>query len=241
MPRFRPHMNNKKLVLFDIDGTLIYHAGSRKWHDQYAHGFQMAYGFTPTWDHKKYNGNVEMQVAWAILQDHGVSREEFEKHYPKYIHEMHEYLKEQSRNEVLFKIIEPASALVKILHKRDDVILGILTGNAERIAHWKLDHVGLSEYFTFGLYGDAANSRIELAKQAFEKAKKELNMEFAPGNVIVIGDTVHDIRCGKAIGAVTVAVTTGMHGFWDELKKENPDILVETLMDPQVLSLFSLK
>ena len=148
--------------------------------------------------------------------------------------------KEGSKKGPLFQIIEPARDLVVRLHRRDDIVLGILTGNAERIANWKLDHVGLSRYFTFGLYGDAANSRIELAKGAIEKAKKQLKMKFAPADIIVIGDTVHDIRCGKAIGAVTVAVTTGMHGFWDVLKAENPDILVESLADPQVLSLFSM-
>jgi phosphoglycolate phosphatase len=231
---------NSKLVLFDIDGTLVYHVGPGKWESQYAHGFKVAYGMDPTWEMGKYNGGVEKQVAEDILRDHGVANDEFKKHYPKYLEAMHEYLLEVSKNGPLYHIIEPARELVVKLYGRKDIVLGILTGNAERIAHWKLDHVELSKYFSFGLYGDVADSRIALAKTAIREAQAKLHMTFAPQDIVVIGDTVHDIRCGKAIGAVTIAVTTGMHVLRDTLQAEKPDLLVESLMDPKVLSLFSL-
>jgi phosphoglycolate phosphatase len=233
---------NTKLVLFDIDGTLIHHVGPRKWEEQYQYGFKTAYGVDPSWDFSKYNGNVELQAAWDILKNHGMGREEFDKHYQEYIDAMHEHLDSESQGAgPLFRIIEPAHTLVKKLYGREDVVLGILTGNAKRIADWKLDHVGLSKYFTFGLYGDVADDRISLAKTVFDEAKSKLKKTFAPSDIVVIGDTIHDIRCGKAIGAITIAVTTGLHGFWDTLMAEEPDILVKSLMEPQVLQLFQIK
>ena len=78
-------------------------------------------------------------------------------------------------------------------------------------------------------------------KLVFEKAKRELHITFTATDIILIGDTVHDIRCGKAIGATTIAVTTGMHGDPKVLEAEKPDLLVTSLADPRVSSLFSSK
>ena len=144
--------------------------------------------------------------------------------------------------EITRKIIPDAVVFVRLLKaKRPRVVRGILSGNARKIAQWKLSHTGLLKYFSFGLYGDEADDRIELAGQVFAKAKLELAMDLKPEEIVVIGDTVFDIRCGKGIGATTIAVTTGMHGSPEELAREKPDYLVNSLMDPTVLSLFSLK
>lgn len=234
-------MIGKKLVLFDIDGTLIYHVGLRKWNEQYKHGMRVTYGVSEPQDYSKYNGSVEMHMAWDIAQKYGVSRGDFLTKFPSYIQSMIEHLDDWRKRGPVFQPIPEAVNLVGKLLKRKEYILGVLTGNAKRIADWKLSHTGLLKHFSFGLYGQEADDRISLAKLVFTKAKRELGEDFAPQDIIVIGDTVYDIRCAKAIGARVIAVTTGMHGDPAVLEKELPDLLVTSLADLRVSSLFSLK
>lgn len=233
-------MNTKKLVLFDIDGTLIYHADSFHFEEQYEHAMEKVYGVKHPFVMHVYNGTVERYIAWDMARQHGITRSEFLKKFPQYIEAMHDLLESKVGKEKLFVPIGSAVSLVEKLASHDDWILGIITGNAERIARWKLEHTGLSSYFHFGLFGDAADDRMELAGMVFEKAKKQLGVDLAPQDIVVIGDTIYDIRCGKAIGAKTIAVTTGFHIERETLAAEKPDYLVDSLLNPRILSLFSL-
>lgn len=223
-----------KLVLFDIDGTLMFHVGRRSWNEQYAHGMKVAYGITQAHDFSVYNGSIERHMAWEVVKSHNISREDFFAKFPLYTEAMLEHLNHWAKDGAVFQAIPEAVALVKKLSKDNNIILGILTGNAESIAHWKLAHVGIDSYFSFGLYGEEADNRVDLAKLVFEKAKKELHQDISPEDISVIGDTVHDIRCGKAIGAATIAVTTGMHNDPSVLLGEKPDLLVDSLADLRV-------
>lgn len=213
----------------------MYHVeGTRHWNEQYEHGLRVAYDIHEKEDYTKYNGSIEMHLAWSIAQKFGFSREEFLRRFPVYVSAMLEHLDEWSQKGPVFQSIPEAVALVDKLSTQKKFILGLLTGNARRIADWKLAHTGLLNYFSFGLYGEEADDRIALAKLVFEKAKRELRQVFVSKDIVVIGDTIHDIRCGKAIGAVTIAVTTGMHGDPAALEKEKPDLLVDSLADPRV-------
>lgn len=230
-----------KLVLFDIDGTLIYHVGVRKWEEQYYEGLRKVYGITGEYDVMQYNGTVERLLAWNLVKQSGkLNRKQFLEKFPEYVDVMHGFLERWGKDTKLFKIIPEAVTFVLLLkEKQPNIVRGILSGNARKIAEWKLSHTGLSSYFSFGLYGDEADDRVELAGQVFSKAKSQFGLDLKPKDVVIIGDTVFDIRCGKAIGAITIAVTTGMHGSPEELAREKPDFLVNSLMDPSILSLFS--
>lgn len=225
----------KRLVLFDIDGTLIYHVGPRKWEEQYIHGFKTAYGIDDGGDFGKHNGTTELQAAWNVIQTHGISKKDFAGKFPDYIAAMHDHLETWAAKGDVFRVINDAKKLADLLRADPDTILGVLTGNAKRIANWKLSHTGFDGYFKFGVYGENADSRIVLAQSVFDETQKQLHQKFAPENIIVIGDTVHDIRCGKAIGAKTIGVLTGMHADPAVMEAEKPDILVSSLMDRAVL------
>jgi phosphoglycolate phosphatase-like HAD superfamily hydrolase len=231
---------NNKLILFDIDGTLMYHVGPRKWEEQYQDGMKAAYGITEPYEYAKYNGSIERHMAWDIVQKHDVSRQEFLKKFPLYVSAMREHLVGWAQKGPVFQVIPEAMKLVQLLAARGEDTLGILTGNAESIAYWKLSHTGYDGFFSFGMFGEEADDRIGLAKLVFAKAKKELNRTIEGKDIVVLGDTVHDIRCGQAIGATTIAVTTGMHADPAVLQKEQPTMLVSSLMDPQVLAFFGL-
>lgn len=231
-----------KLVLFDIDGTLISHLPHWNWEAQYVYGMSKAFGYTETFRSQDYNGTAERYMPWDLVRGAGVSREEYLRKFPQYVDAMYEHIQRQvQKHGQSFECIAAAASLVEKLYKQKTVHLAILSGNAKKIALWKLEHTGLVRYFPFGLYGDEADDRIELAGQVFERAKDELGLVLTPRDITVIGDTVYDIRCGKAIGAYTIAVTTGMHGDRSLLSHENPDLLVDSLMDKSVLALFSLK
>lgn len=240
-------MKQKKLALFDIDGTLIYHVGKTSWLASYAQTIQEAYGVSIAHGDEerfrlKHDGSLERKIAWDELSVHDIGRDTFLKHFPDYVARRLAWYKERANVEQLYRAIVHASELaLRLSVKPERFVVGLLTGNVRSIASWKLSHAGVPDVFRFGLYGDEADDRIALARLVFEKSEKELGWRPMPQDIVVIGDTVHDVRCGKAIGAVTIAVTTGMHGDRTVLEKEHPDLLVDSLMDEWVLGLLGLK
>jgi len=226
-----------KLILFDIDGTLIYHVGKHPYQNQYELAIQETFGVTAGFDMARYNGTLDRHNSWDAVREMGITRKEFLKKFPTYINNLHRIMTNRAKEHTLYEPIDSAVSFVKTVHSQKDIALGVITGNAKRIARWKLDYTGLSGYFPFGLYGDEADDRARLAKLVFAKAKKELKLALSPQDITVIGDTVFDIRCGKAIEAKTIAVTTGHHVTRDMLAAEQPDLIVDSLMDPRVLSL----
>jgi len=111
---------------------------------------------------------------------------------------------------------------------------GLLTGNHEEGARLKLSHLGIWHYFEFGAYADDSHIRNELGPFALARAKKKLGIEFPPERVFIIGDTPHDVACGKAIGAKTIAVATGSFSV-AELEAEKPTHTFADLSDTQAL------
>jgi phosphoglycolate phosphatase-like HAD superfamily hydrolase len=125
-------------------------------------------------------------------------------------------------------VLPGVAALLAQLAQRQDVAVGLLTGNTQRGAKVKLAHYGLAEYFRFGGFGDAHLDRNQVAADALSAAREFLGHNVEPADVFVIGDTPLDIRCARAIGAHAVAVATGGHAL-DELARARPDLLLADL------------
>jgi phosphoglycolate phosphatase-like HAD superfamily hydrolase len=106
--------------------------------------------------------------------------------------------------------------------------LGLLTGNIRLGAEIKLRHFGLWETFRFGGFADDHEDRDHIAVAALERGRRVLGKNLSPLEVVVVGDTPFDVRCGKFIGAKVLAVATGGAKL-DELKKCQPDWAVEDL------------
>ncbi len=230
-----------KLVLFDIDGTIIAHAGTIvRAVSRYDIAIKEAYGVDSVFDIQKYNGFIERSIVWDLIKDSGITHEEFLQKFSSYVEYLHKSLVELEKEGALYVTIPDAITLLAKLATIPDIALGVITGNAKRIAEWKLEKTGLAKYFSFGLYGDEADDRIELAGMVFEKAKAHFGQSFGREQIVVIGDTIHDIRAGEAIGAYTIAVTTGLHGPSAELAATEPDLLVDSLLDRKILTFFGL-
>jgi phosphoglycolate phosphatase-like HAD superfamily hydrolase len=121
--------------------------------------------------------------------------------------------------------------LLDILDQREDVFLGLLTGNFEAGARIKLEHFDLWRYFPCGAFGDDAADRNELVPFAVERARRCGLPEMDPSNILVVGDTPHDVACARAVGATPVGVATG--GFTaGQLRESGADIVYENLGNP---------
>ena len=118
--------------------------------------------------------------------------------------------------------------------------VGILTGNVRKMAEWKLTHSGI-DLFPFHVWvtDDNAEDRITLAKEVFDAAATVYGKPILAKDMIIIGDAVGDIRCAKAIGVKHIIVVTGGHKK-EELISEQPDILVDSLMDKTVRDFFGV-
>lgn len=120
--------------------------------------------------------------------------------------------------------------ILEKLSSRDDIFLGLLTGNFQRSARIKLDSHKLNHYFSFGAFGDDAPVRNLLPEVAKKRVAELFQKDMDYSKTYIIGDTVYDIRCAKYAGAVSVAVGTG----WvpaEKLLDEKPDYYFENLED----------
>jgi len=117
------------------------------------------------------------------------------------------------------------------LRERDDVTSLLLTGNTPAGAKSKLEHYGLAEYFAGGAFCVDGDDRPMIARRALDVAAEHTGAEIAPDSAYVIGDTPADIRCGREIGARTVAVASGAYDL-EELAEHDPWLMLERLPDP---------
>ncbi len=122
---------------------------------------------------------------------------------------------------------------LEALAQRDDVVNMLLTGNVAGGAEAKLRHYDLWQYFSAGgAYSVEGDDRPAIARRARELAA-EHGGEVPPGErMFVIGDTPHDVHCGDAIGARTVAVATGPGYDLEALRASEPWVLLEQLPEP---------
>jgi phosphoglycolate phosphatase len=123
---------------------------------------------------------------------------------------------------------------LEAVHAHPEIHQALLTGNLREGARLKLSYMGLWDYFEFGAFADDSHLRDELGPFALARAKEKLGIDFPPDRVWIIGDTPHDIACGKAIGAKTIAVATGAFSV-EELAALNPTHTFQDLSDTQAL------
>jgi phosphoglycolate phosphatase len=209
-----------KLLLFDIDGTLLKTEGvgwlsvCQAAKDAFAVEEDLV-GITVA-------GNTDGRIFREILSKHGLSStlENIDRLKERYLERLSGNL-----------LTRPGCVLPGIVELLDAVdaipcAKGLLTGNIERGARVKLGNYGLSIRFEFGAFADDSTDRDELGPFAKKRAESKYGRTFDPKDIFVIGDTPRDIACGRAFGAQTVAVATGQYRS-EELSKHEPDFLFE--------------
>ncbi|MCH8924158.1 MAG: HAD hydrolase-like protein, partial [Planctomycetes bacterium] len=157
------------------------------------------------------------------------STDNWQRFCAAYLEHLHVNL-QRREGRVLAGVVE----LLEHLAGRGDVAVGLLTGNVAEGARIKLEYYALMRHFAFGGYGDEHPGRDDVAREALRVAQSHLGQAISGQEVCVIGDTPHDIRCARAIGARAIAVSSGFCSA-EELREAEPDLLVDSLADPAVL------
>jgi phosphoglycolate phosphatase-like HAD superfamily hydrolase len=219
----------KKLVLFDIDGTILLTAGAGK--RAFNRALIDVFGCTGPEDHA-FGGKTDPQIARELMRIEGKADDHIDERMDdlltRYVGYLHEEL-EASPDAV--EVMPGIPELIEALQARDDVIVGLLTGNHIAGARVKLDAANIDiERFQVGAYGSDHEVRGELPAVAQRRAREQLGVDVAGSDVVVIGDTPADIDCGRAIGARAIAVATG-HFSIEELAEHKPAAVFEDLSD----------
>jgi phosphoglycolate phosphatase-like HAD superfamily hydrolase len=129
------------------------------------------------------------------------------------------------------KMYDGVAKLIDTVHERDDLVLGLLTGNIEPGARLKLSAVGLDfTHFRINAFGSDHETRSELPAVAHRRMRDTFGVELAGRDVIVIGDTPADVQCGRALGVRAIAVATGRYSV-DDLRAYEPYAVFENLGD----------
>ena len=217
-----------KLVLFDIDGTLVLTGGA---------GVR---AMTRACDEIVGSSNALHGVAvagrtdWIIRADalermgRDLDQQLFSALRDRYVTYLREEIQVPGHG---VKAVMPGiQALLDDLQARDGVYLGLLTGNFEAGARIKLEYFDLWRYFQCGAFGDDAADRNALVPFAVSRARECGVPEVAPQDILVVGDTPHDIACARAVGATPVAVATGMFTT-EQLRDSGADIVFRDLSD----------
>jgi phosphoglycolate phosphatase len=139
-------------------------------------------------------------------------------------------LEEEIDKSRYYIIHEGVVELLEALVAEERAYLGLLTGNIERGAHMKLHRFDLLKYFPIGAFGSDSANRLDLPAVAQDRAKRFFDIEFAPNEVVIIGDAINDVLCAKGFGAISIAVNTG-RTTWEELEAQQPDYLFKSLKD----------
>ena len=213
-----------RVVLFDIDGTLIRTggAGGRAFERTAATVFNKPGGT----DHLNYSGRTDSSLVLEFFRDAGIepSEERVRLFFETYVFWLDRFLT-QTRNQLLPGV----SRFIKALgSSRQSPAIALLTGNILLGAQIKLRHFGLWNRFTFGAFGCDHHDRNQLGNFALRRASRALGEIIEPEEMLVVGDTEHDIACARAIGARVLAVGTGAVDT-NQLARHKPDYLVEDL------------
>ena len=215
-------MTAKRLLLWDIDGTLISTGAA----GQRAIGRATATRFKGgDLNGVEIAGRTDLGIGRQILTkyDAPVTNQSVESFLDLYLELLAEELP-LGKGRVLPGVLE----LLEDAVTKPDITLGLLTGNLERGARLKLERYDLWWFFAFGAFADDHHDRNELGAFALSRAHEKTGIDFAPEQIDVIGDTGHDIACGKAFGARTIAVATGPWSR-EQLAEHKPDFLFDDL------------
>jgi phosphoglycolate phosphatase len=223
----------RRLVLFDIDGTLLSAggAGARALRDALVE----VYGQTGPIGAYSMAGRTDPQIVRELMTAAGMAVEEIEPRFDVLWDAYLRNLREEIGRTRIQALPGVPALLDRVEAGGDPTLLGLLTGNVREGARMKVDAAGLGfGRFRVGAYGSDHWERPELPAVAARRARALTGIDYAGKEIVIIGDTPFDIACGEHLGVRTIAVATGGHPA-EELAPCNPDYLFGDLSDVEAV------
>ncbi len=221
-----------KLILFDIDGTLLWTDGAGRGAIRAA--LLAEVGSTGPTEGFRFDGKTDPQIVHELLRASGNPHAESASHVravcDRYVGMLEGELASGKRTPHVYPGVWE---LLDVLERRDDAVLGLLTGNIVAGARLKLAAVGMQfDRFRVGAFGSDAAERGELPAIAAARAAKLIGETPTGDDIVIIGDTPADVTCGAGVGARAIAVATGSYRT-DELAAAGAYAVFENLLDTE--------
>jgi phosphoglycolate phosphatase len=218
-----------RVVLFDIDGTLVSTDGAGRRAMEYA--MHATYGVTGV-EGYRYDGKTDRQIVREQLRLLGHEDATIDRGLHDVISTYLTRLPLELAASTGSHVVHPGVlTLLSVLERDPRMVVGLLTGNVESGAAAKLEVTGIGRArFVLGAFGSDHEVRAELPEIARQRAVTHLGRSVPGDALVIIGDTPADMTCGTAIGARAIGVTTGRYGR-DELAAHDPVGIFDALDD----------
>jgi phosphoglycolate phosphatase len=201
--------------LFDIDGTLV-NAHGRVHYNSFHTALREVYGCEGRIDNVPVHGNTDIGILRAALECHGKMPHDFEARLPAAFDVMCAEV-ERNADRMDVEVCPSIRELLQTLHDRGKLI-GVVTGNLERIGWCKLERAGLRHFFDFGSFNDRREKREDIFRHGAELARQ---LRGPQASVCFIGDTPNDVRAAARLEMPVLAVATGVFSL-QELQQQSP-------------------
>jgi len=211
-----------RLVLFDIDNTLLNTGGAGGLGMNLA--FQDMFGISDGFANVEFSGRTDLYILSEGLRQHGIGGGH-EPHLQSFLHSYNRHLRQTLKERKGH--LEPGFPhLLEVLRRRDGVRIGLATGNFSEAAWMKLEHYGIREYFLDGAFGEESLDRAEMVRAGIRRFAGDI----PPRDVVIVGDTPHDVSSALANGLVPVGVATGSYTV-DQLRESGAEIVFQDFTD----------
>lgn len=215
-----------KLLLFDIDGTLIQSKGASR--EAKALAMKEVFGTAATVRTHNFGGKTDWQILREVLSPMGISSDKIAQKMEQY---EQVFARRMAEEIIKFDVVALPGVidLLKTLNKRSDVVVGLVTGNTSQTSPIKLRAAGIDPaLFVVGAYGSEADDRNELPRLALKRAIELTKQEIKSEDIVIIGDTVKDVEAARAVGGLAVTVFTGYEER-SALIASQPDYMLDDL------------
>jgi len=225
-----------RVVLWDIDGTLVRSRRNGFFKDYTAPVMLRVFGTAGRLGETPASGMTDLQIVAEALRDEGYTAEQVRGRAAELAPLYLEELERLTRGEEVFYALPGAREALEALERAPRYLNSLLTGNVTPAALLKLRLVGLADFFRLpGAFGEDSHDRRDLPALARERINRHLGLDLAPEQFVVVGDTPNDVACARHFGARAVAVATGRSYTADELRRHDPDAVLQDLTDTGLL------
>jgi phosphoglycolate phosphatase-like HAD superfamily hydrolase len=216
-----------KLIILDLDQTLVDFISI---HDESTGKlFKEMFGVEARLTEVDFAGKSLIDNFHELARLKNIPEDAFQKKSQQLLESYETTFSESLPNNTTKYVLPGARELLSELSRTDNIV-ALYTGDSPGIVSQVFRTTGLGKYFKFCLYGTEVKTRADMVRKTITEAEKVTGRKFQGKDIVIVGDSVRDIECGKEFNALTIAVATGFHSL-EELRENAPDYLFNDLTD----------